>query len=550
MAIPHRAAGPSEPDRPRHPIPRDRAFPRFGALGGALALLMTGSLLGAPGAHAAPEGGEEGRACTPAPDAPPKRQMRAEWIAGVENIDWPSEPGLSPEAQQAELADLYDEAVDNGLNAVFVQIRPTADAFWPSPHEPWSEWLTGEQGSDPGYDPLAFAVEQAHERGLEFHGWFNPYRVAMHDDPSRLVADHPARRNPDWVFAYGGKLYYDPGLPEVRAFVAEAMMDAVERYDMDGVHFDDYFYPYPVEGEEIPDEDTFAEHGRGFDDIGDWRRDNVNLLIQEMDAAVHEAKPHVKFGVSPFGIWRNSSSDPDGSDTTGFESYDGIYADSRTWVREGWVDYINPQVYWEIGLAAADYAVLVPWWEGVTEGTGVHLYIGQAAYKVGNEGAWSDPRELTDHLAFNRDHPGVQGDVFFSATSLRTNAAEAMGIVAEEHYAHPALIPVKEDLGGEAPSAPAVVGAEAGEGGTELTVEAGRGDAPAAYAVYGFDGAPDPGEQLCGLEDPRNMVGTVPAEEGRTVFTAPGDTGDRTYYVTALDRLHHESEPSEPHHVE
>ncbi|WP_150244011.1 glycoside hydrolase family 10 protein [Nocardiopsis quinghaiensis] len=525
---------------------------RTGALCGAFAAVLTATLVhaSAPVAVVAAETADSGsEPCQTDPQAPPKRQMRAEWIASVVNIDWPSEQGLTPEEQRAELTELYDQAGADGLNAVFVQIRPTADAFWPSPYEPWSEWITGEQGADPGYDPLEFAVEEAHARNLEFHGWFNPYRVAMHEDPGRLVRDHPARLNPDWVFPYGGKLYYDPGIPEVREFVIGAMMHAVENYDLDGVHFDDYFYPYPVSGEAIPDRGTFAEHGRGFADVEDWRRDNVDRLVAEMDEAVHAAKPHVKFGISPFGIWRNASSDPAGSDTSGFESYSGIYADSRTWVRRGWVDYINPQVYWEIGLSVADYAVLVPWWERVTEGTGVHLYIGQAAYKSGDTGAWSDPRELARHLEFNRSHPGVDGDVYFSAKSLRTNARSAMDVVVERHYAQPALVPVKEDLGGSAPEPPEVGGAERGDG-VRLTIRPGRGRAPAYYAVYAFDGTPHRGDAPCGIEDPRTMVGTVrAAEDGETVFTAPGGDGERTYYVTALDRLHHESRPSSPRYV-
>ncbi|WP_304455210.1 glycoside hydrolase family 10 protein [Nocardiopsis sp. YSL2] len=528
-------------------------IPRTTACRGALAAAVALCLLHTP--HAAASAAAVPEEPVPLPcrvddQAPPKRQLRAEWIAGVYNIDWPSRAGLTAEQQRAELTELYDQARDDGLNAVFVQIRPTADAFWPSPHEPWSEWLTGEQGRDPGYDPLAFAVAEAHERNLEFHGWFNPYRVAMHDDPSRLAEDHPARLHPDWVFDYGGRLYYDPGVPEVRAFVVEAMMDAVENYDLDGVHFDDYFYPYPVAGQEIPDQDTFDEYGGGSDDIGDWRRENVDRLVREMDEAVHDAKPHVKFGVSPFGIWRNAGSDPAGSDTNGFESYDGIYADSRRWVAQGWVDYINPQVYWEIGLPVADYAVLVPWWEDVVADTDVQLYIGQAAYKAGNDGAWSDPAELARHLEFNRDHPGVDGDVYFSATSLRTNARTAMDAVVAEHYAHPALIPVKADLGGSAPAAPVVSRAEHGEDGTRLTIRPRPGEEPAYYAVYAIDGPPDPGSVPCRIEDPRHLLGTVRADGDRpAVFTAPAHEGERTYYATALDRLHHESPPGNPRHT-
>ncbi|MEU3017410.1 family 10 glycosylhydrolase [Nocardiopsis sp. NPDC007018] len=546
MAYPNRNR-PSTDHETSAPIPRTaapRTRPRTALLAGALATALTAALVHAPQAVAAPAPLNP-PTCETDPEAPPKHQMRAEWIAGVLNIDWPSRQGLTPAEQQAELTDLYDGAVDNGLNAVFVQVRPTADAFWPSPYEPWSEWLTGEQGGDPGYDPLEFAVEQAHERNLEFHAWYNPYRVAMHEDVDALVEDHPARQNPDWVFEYGGKLYYDPGVPEAREFVIEAMMHSVENYDIDGVHFDDYFYPYPVSGATIPDQDTFAEHGTGFDDVEDWRRNNVDLMVEGMSDAINAVKPQVKFGISPFGIWRNSSTDPNGSDTNGSQSYDNQFADSRKWVLEGWLDYINPQVYWEIGLPVADYSVLVPWWEEVAAGTDTHLYIGQAAYKAGNAGAWEDPNELSSHLDFNRDHPGVQGDVYFSATSLRTNAKEAMDIVVENHYSSPALVPVKEDLGGTVP-APPRVGVN-GAGALEITP--GPGEAPAYYAVYGFDGRPARGQAPCGIEDPRTMLGTVRAgDDGSATFAVP-ESGDTTYYVTAVHRLHHESRASKPQYL-
>ncbi|SFT07258.1 glycoside hydrolase family 10 protein [Saccharopolyspora flava] len=365
--------------------------------------------------------------------APSSTEMRGVWIASVANTDWPSRPGLPVEQQQAEYRALLDEAVANRMNAVFVQVRPTADAFWPSPVEPWSHWLTGQQGRDPGYDPMRFLVDEAHQRGLEFHAWFNPYRVSMTDDLNALVPSHPARLHPEWTFAYGGKRYYDPGLPQVRDLVTSAITDAVSRYQVDGVHLDDYFYPYPVEGQPIPDERTFAEHGKGFANIDDWRRENVNELVAGLHDRVHAIRPNAEFGVSPFGIWRNASSDPAGSNTRGMESYSAIFADTRRWVKEGWVDYIAPQVYWQFGHPAADYAAVVPWWSQTVSGTGVKLYIGQAAYKVGQPG-WTDPAELSNHLAFNADQPHVEGDLYFSAKSLTTVARDAMARVVHDHY--------------------------------------------------------------------------------------------------------------------
>jgi uncharacterized lipoprotein YddW (UPF0748 family) len=363
-------------------------------------------------------------------------ETRAAWIATVGNIDWPSRPGLSAADQQQEYRVLLDDLRRRGLNTVIVQVRPTADAMWPSPYEPWSHWLTGVQGKDPGYDPLAFLVQEAHARGLKFHAWFNPFRVSSQADPAKLAPEHPARQHPDWVLGYGGQLYYDPGEPAVREFVTDVVLDAVQRYPVDGVHFDDYFYPYPVAGQEIPDAETFAAHGAGFADVADWRRDNIDRLVAGVSERLAAVGRDVEFGISPFGIWRNLAEDPRGSATNGLQSYGAIYADSYTWVREGWVDYIAPQIYWEIGHPSADYAVLVPWWAQVVAGTQVELYIGQAAYKVGGSPAWDDA-ELAEHLTLNREHPEVRGDIYFRARSLSSNAAAAMARVTAEHYSCP-----------------------------------------------------------------------------------------------------------------
>ncbi|MBE9373467.1 family 10 glycosylhydrolase [Saccharopolyspora sp. HNM0983] len=363
----------------------------------------------------------------------PTARMRGMWIASVHNTDWPAPSDDSVHEQREHYRRLLNEAADSGLNSVFVQVRPTADAFWPSPHEPWSQWLTGEQGRDPGYDPLRFLVEETHRRGMQFHAWFNPFRISTGDDPAQLVPEHPARQHPEWTFRYGGELYYDPGVPQVREFVTDAITHAVQNYDVDGVHLDDYFYPYPVEGAELPDRDTFARYGDGFDSIEQWRRSNVDRFVADLDARVHRSAPEAEFGVSPFGIWRNADSDPAGSPTSGMESYSDQYADTRKWVRRGWVDYIAPQLYWPLGHADADYAALVPWWSRTVSGTDVDLYIGQAAHRVGDPG-WTDPGELSAHLTLNRDHPPVSGDVFFSATSLTTNAREAFERLVAEHY--------------------------------------------------------------------------------------------------------------------
>ncbi|MGW3253753.1 glycoside hydrolase family 10 protein [Streptomyces fungicidicus] len=376
-------------------------------------------------------------------------EMRGMWVATVTNRDWPSRPGLGADRQRAELLAHLDAAVRAGLNTVVFQVRPTADALWPSPHEPWSQYLTGTQGRDPGWDPLGTAVEEAHARGLELHAWFNPYRVAMHADPARLAASHPARRNPGWVVPYGGRLYYNPGLPEVRAFVREAMLDALRRYPVDAVHFDDYFYPYPVAGQTFDDDLAHDTHGGGFPDRAAWRRDNVDRLVRETAAGIREIRPGTRFGISPFGVWRNADVDERGSDTSaGVQTYDDLHADTRRWARENWIDYICPQLYWNIGFAAADYAKLLPWWAEVVRGSGTQLYAGEALYKAGDPAqpaAWRDPAELSRHLTLAARYPEARGHVFFAAREVTADPAGAMARVTADHYRRPARAPRHRD---------------------------------------------------------------------------------------------------------
>ncbi|MEU7990735.1 family 10 glycosylhydrolase [Streptosporangium canum] len=522
---------------------RSAAIGRIAAV--ALSLVLTGAVAPAPAAGAvapapATTGAAGGLAACPTDPATPKHRLRAMWIASVANIDWPSRTGLSVAAQQAEFRAWLDLAAQRNMNAVFVQVRPTADAFWPSPHEPWSQWLTGTQGGDPGYDPLAFMVSEAHARDIEFHAWFNPYRVANHDDPTRLVAGHPARKNPGWRFAHGGKLYYNPGIPAVRGFIEDAVMDAVTRYDLDGVHLDDYFYPYPVSGETIADASTYAQYGAGFGNVHDWRRDNVNLLVKELGQRIHAAKSWIEFGVSPFGIWRNAATDPLGSRTSGMQSYDAVYADTRLWVKQGWVDYVAPQIYWHIGYTTADYKVLTAWWASVVKDTGVRLLIGQAAYRAGAAGqdaAWQRAGELTDHLQYNRQHPEVAGDVFFSAKDIRADRIGAVSRLVSDHYSRPALIPARGSAA--APAGPSITSATRLPGGVSLSWRPAGSSSPLSYAIYRVDSSPaaDP----CFFADARNLLRTT---RGTSFTDTTATSGAYTYYVTAMDRLHHESAPS------
>ncbi|MFE3035781.1 glycoside hydrolase family 10 protein [Streptomyces canus] len=369
-------------------------------------------------------------------------EMRGVWLATVSNRDWPSKPGLTAAQQRAELIAHLDRAAADRLNAVMFQVRPSADALWPSPYEPWSQYLTGTQGKNPGWDPLGTAVTEAHRRGLQLHAWFNPYRIANHGDPAKLVASHPARKHPDWVVPYGGKLYYNPGLPEVRAFVQDAILDAVHKYPVDAVHFDDYFYPYPVAGQTFDDDAAYDTYGGAFSNRADWRRDNIDKLVLETAARIKRIRPTAQFGISPFGVWRNAATDPLGSDTrAGVQSYDDNFADTRKWVREGWIDYLVPQLYWNIGFAAADYAELVPWWAEQARGSRTRLYLGEALYKAGDPAqpaAWQDPAELSRHLTLAHEYAQVRGHVFFAAKEVAADRIGAMARVVADHYRGPA----------------------------------------------------------------------------------------------------------------
>ncbi|MEV4562476.1 family 10 glycosylhydrolase [Nonomuraea sp. NPDC049419] len=472
---------------------------------------------------------------------PPLRQMRGMWIASVVNINWPSKPGLTAEQQKAEYLAWLDVAVQRKLNSVFVQIRPTADAFWPSPYEPWSQYLTGTQGQDPGYDPLKFAVEETHKRGLAFHAWFNPYRVSMQADPAQLHPDHPGRKHPDWIVPFGGKLYYNPGMPEVRKFCQDAMMDAVTRYDIDGLHFDDYFYPTNTTG--FDDAEEFAEYGAGFPDLAAWRRNNVDLMVQEMQQRVLRAKPEIAWGISPSGIWRNKGTDPLGSDTNGGQSYDNLHADTRGWVKKGWLDYIAPQLYWYIGQPPADYSKLVPWWSDVAAGTKTLLWIGQAAYKAGDPAQaaeWQAPDELSRHLTLNRDHPEIGGDIWYNANDVKVDRLASITTAVNDHYQRPALAPVLPRLaGGRAPSRPVVAYALRRHGGVEVRAVATGKDEPFQWAVFRFD---RPANSRA-FDDARNLVAVVPGDRQLRWVDAEGKRGHH-YYVVAVDRANRTSKPS------
>lgn len=347
------------------------------------------------------------------------KNLKGVWVASVLNLDFPKTKGV--ESQKKEIDTMMDNIKDWGLNAVFFHVRPSADALYNSEYEPWSIYITGVQNQYPGYDPLEYAIKAAHERGLELHAWINPYRASMNLDRSKLSDKSVVIKHPEWIFEFDGKYYMNPGNPEVVKYVSKAIEEIVEKYDIDGLHLDDYFYPYPSTigsiGDNIDDE-YYAKYGSSYNSKSDWRRDNVNKMIQNLSVSVHKIKPNLSFGVSPFGIWRNSTTDLNGSKTNGLESYDTLYADSIKWMKEGWVDYIAPQIYWNIGFERADYQELLNWWALKAKETNTTLYVGQGTYKVND---WQDKYEVEKQLKLNNLYNEVNGTIFFRYETLLNN---------------------------------------------------------------------------------------------------------------------------------
>jgi uncharacterized lipoprotein YddW (UPF0748 family)/N-acetylmuramoyl-L-alanine amidase len=380
-------------------------------------------------------------------------ELRGVWVATVSNIDYPAHPAADSETLKNEALKILDDAAATGFNAVFLQVRPASDALYKSDYYPWSKYLTGKQGQAPsgGFDPLEFWVSEAHKRGIQLHAWINPYRITKKLDKepsydfSQLAPANPAVLHPDWVVKYGdGNLYFNPGIPEVRKLIIDSALEIVENYAVDGIHFDDYFYP----GRDFNDKATFAKYGSAYKNIDDWRRANVNTLVGELSKALKSAGRPVRFGISPFGIWANKKTNPLGSDTQGMESYYDHYADTRKWVKEGTIDYIAPQLYWNIGYSIADYGKLLNWWKDTASGTGVDLYIGQAAYRAGNSdpaSPWYGVSEIAKQMELNKNTAAVKGSIFFNYTALKDNRAltSVIKAVYERQSGLTAAIPVK-----------------------------------------------------------------------------------------------------------
>lgn len=407
----------------------------------------------APITPAAPPQTVEGYGPVSMPPPPPPREFRGAWLVTVANKDWPSQPGLSVAQQKAELTALLDRAVQLKLNAIVFQVRPASDAVYASAFEPWSEYLTGTMGRapQPWYDPLAFAIQEAHRRGLELHAWFNPFRALHPQTKSPVAPNHISRTHPEFIRRYGIQLWLDPGDPAVRAHVLRVVMDVVQRYDVDGVQFDDYFYPYPEKDStgrdlEFPDGATWQKYGRnsGFFNRDDWRRANINQFVHSVYLSIKAMKPWVKFGISPFGIWRPMNP----PQIRGLDAYAKLYADSRLWLADGWLDYFAPQLYWTVDSREQNFSALLGWWVRQNP-KGRHLWPGLNASNVGEK--WS-PEEIDRQIKVLRTQSSARGETFYHLRNLTDNPALA-GVVRAE-YPQTALVPASPWLDSTPPDKP------------------------------------------------------------------------------------------------
>ncbi len=375
----------------------------------------------------------------------PKREMRGVWVATIKNLDWPSKPGLNSNIQKHEIDDILAHIKELGFNAIFLQIRPSCDAFYYSSIEPWSKYLTGKQGVKPKplYDPLKYWINSARMMGIEIHAWINPYRLTSNID-EELSPDHPVLQHPNWVLQYGDKLYLDPGITEVKTYINKIITEIVANYDLAGIHMDDYFYPYPVNGVEFPDTVSFKLYcdTSKFESVEEWRRDNVNRTVESIHNTIKDIKSWVAFGISPFGVWRNIADDPDGSNTNaGITNYDNLYADILTWLKNEWVDYIAPQIYWYMDHPTAGFKELSYWWNKHSYKTPV--YAGLSIYKINStKPEWQNPSETPNQIKLGRELEKFKGNIFFRYSYLKKDILGLQDTLKYKFYSTPTLTPI------------------------------------------------------------------------------------------------------------
>ena len=465
----------------------------------------------------------------------PKREFRGAWIQAVNG----QFRGIPTEKLKQTLIDQLNSLQGAGINAIIFQVRPEADALYASQLEPWSRFLTGVQGQAPSpyWDPMQFMIDECHKRGMEFHAWINPYRVKT-SLKSELSPNHLYNIHPEWFVTYNNQLFFDPALPESRRHICMVVADIVSRYDVDAIHMDDYFYPYPAKGMDFPDDASFARYGGGFTNRADWRRSNVNILIQKIHETIRGLKPWVKFGISPFGIYRNEKNDPLGSKTNGLQNYDDLYADVLLWARNGWVDYNIPQIYWQIGHPAADYEILVKWWAKNTENR--PLFIGQSVMNTIQNADPKNPsmNQLPRKLALERAYQTIGGSCQWPASAVVENAGKYRDALVQEYHKYPALIPVFDFMDDKAPGKVRKVKKVWTEDGYMLFWTPPKAkdemDRAVQYVVYRFGD-----KEKVNIDDASHIV----AVTRNNFYKLPYKDGKNKcrYVVTALDRLHNES---------
>ncbi len=473
----------------------------------------------------------------------PKREMRAVWVATVANIDWPSSANLTTALQKKEFIGLLDLCKAYNMNTVVFQIRPAADAFYASKYEPWSQWLTGKQGKtpDPYYDPLEFASVECRKRGLDLHVWINPYRAVSDVNLNRTAPDHITNVHPEWFITYGKTKFFDPALPQTRDFVVKVVSDIVRRYDIDAIHMDDYFYPYRIAGVEFPDNESFKTYGQGYavNQRDDWRRSNVDLIIKQLHDSIKAIKPWVAFGISPFGVWRNIALDPAGSKTkAGQTNYDDLFADVLKWQQEQWIDYVTPQVYWEIGKEVADYKIIADWWS--RNSYGAQLYIGQAFYKIdpqAKEKSWQSSDEIIRQIKLNRKYRGISGSMFYSAKFLRKNPMNLQEKLLEHYYRYPALTPINQRIVPLLPQSP--VQPQISEENGLLHFSWEKSENTKSFVVYQFKKGP-----WFKAKKPSSIFLTTANNSITYELNELTDPGRYTYVVTAISQTNAESKPA------
>jgi len=460
-----------------------------------------------------------------------KREFRGAWIQCVNG----QFQGLSQQTMKSTLTSQLNELQRDGVNAIIFQVRAECDALYQSPYEPWSRFLTGQQGRNPGWDPLAWMVEECHKRGMEIHAWINPYR-AKTKGTTTLSPQHIVSKHPERAFYYDSQYILNPGNPINREYICIIVDDIVRRYDVDGLHIDDYFYPYPAAGQNIPDDREYSLYNNGIGNRNDWRRDNVNVFIKQLSDSIHSVKPWVKFGVSPFGIYRNKKSDPqNGSNTNGLQNYDDLYADVLLWVNNGWIDYCVPQLYWEIGHKAADYETLIKWWNKYSAKR--PLFIGEDVERTVKAADLRNPNsnQMPAKMLLHQQLSNVEGTCLWYAKAVADNTGNYGHTLRDYYWRYPALQPRMTFIDGKAPKKPRKLKLIDTQDGRVLFWTAPRGkswkDKAVKYVVYRFS----KGESV-DLNSAKNILTVTP----NTFFNVER-YGSGTYVVTALDRLSNES---------